>query len=76
MRLCITTNAIEGCFATLKRGIRGVYHHVGQQNPLRYLSEFVFRHNARKISEGDRTLLAMQGAEGKWLMLRDTQRLN
>jgi hypothetical protein len=24
--LCITTNAIEGYFATLKRGIKGVYH--------------------------------------------------
>jgi hypothetical protein len=28
--ICITTNAIEGSFATLKRGINGVYHHVGK----------------------------------------------
>jgi hypothetical protein len=27
--VCITTNTIEGYFATLKRGINGVYHHVG-----------------------------------------------
>ncbi len=74
--LCITTNTIEGYFATLKRGIRGVYHHVGQQHLHRYLTEFDFRHNARKITDGDRTLLAMQGAEGKRLMLRDSQRPN
>ena len=39
--LCITTNSIEGYFATLKRGINGVYHHVGKQHLHRYLSEFI-----------------------------------
>ena len=74
--LCITTNGIEGYFATLKRGIKGVYHQVGQQHLHRYLSEFDFRHNARKVSDGERTVLAMKGAEGKRLMLRDSQRPN
>ena len=46
--LCITTNSIEGYFATLKRGINGVYHHVGKQHLHRYLSEFDFRYNSRK----------------------------
>jgi hypothetical protein len=27
--VCVTTNSIEGFFATLKRGINGVYHHLG-----------------------------------------------
>jgi transposase-like protein len=71
--VCITTNSIEGYFATLKRGINGVYHHVGKQHLHRYLSEFDFRHNARKVSDGDRTLLAMKGADGKRLMLRDSR---
>ena len=70
--ICITTNAIEGYFATLKRGINGVYHHVGQQHLHRYLSEFDFRHNSRKEKDGDRTLLAIKGADGRRLMLRDS----
>lgn len=70
--LCITTNAIEGYFATLKRGINGVYHHVGKQHLHRYLTEFDFRYNSRKEKDGDRTLLAMKGVEGKRLMLRDS----
>jgi len=68
----ITTNSVEGYFATLKRGINGVYHHVGKQHLRRYLSEFDFRYNSRKEKDGDRTLLAMKGASGKRLMLKDS----
>ena len=70
--VCITTNTIEGYFATLKRGINGVYHHVGKQHLHRYLSEFDFRYNSRKEKDGDRTLLAIKGVGGKRLMLRDS----
>jgi hypothetical protein len=28
----ISTNTIEGYFSILKRGINGVYHHVGKQH--------------------------------------------
>ena len=68
----ISTNTIEGYFATLKRGINGVYHHVGKQHLHRYLSEFDFRYNSRKEKDGDRTLLAIKGVGGKRLMLRDS----
>jgi transposase-like protein len=71
--VCITTNSIEGYFATLKRGINGVYHHVGKQHLHRYLSEFDFRFNARKVSDGERTLAAIKQVGGKRLMLRDSQ---
>jgi transposase-like protein len=74
--LCITTNAIEGYFATLKRGINGVYHHVGKQHLHRYLSEFDFRYNSRKEKDGDRTLLALNAVTGKRLMLRDSKAVN
>jgi len=70
--VCITTNTIEGYFATLKRGINGVYHHVGKQHLHRYLSEFDFRYNSRKEKDGDRTLLALKSTGGKRLMLRDS----
>lgn len=70
--VCITTNTIEGYFATLKRGINGVYHHVGKQHLHRYLSEFDFRYNSRKEKDGDRTLMALNSVSGKRLMLRDS----
>lgn len=71
--VCITTNGVEGFFANLKRGIHGVYHHVGKQHLHRYLSEFDFRYNARDVTDGDRTGLALKGVNGKRLMLRDSK---
>jgi len=68
---CISTNAVEGYFGLLKRGINGVYHHVGRQHLNQYLKEFDFRYNARKITDGERTLLALKGADGKRLMLKN-----
>jgi transposase-like protein len=34
---CVTTNTVEGFFSLLKRGINGVYHHVGSNHLHRYL---------------------------------------
>jgi transposase-like protein len=72
----ITTNTVEGYFANLKRGLNGVYHHVGKQHLHRYLSEFDFRYNARKIKDGERALLAIKGVSGKRLKLRDSRERN
>jgi transposase-like protein len=69
--LCITTNSVEGFFGLLKRGINGVYHHVGQQHLHRYLSEFDFRYNSRKETDSMRTVHALKSTTGKRLMLRD-----
>lgn len=66
----VTTNTIESFFAILKRGITGTYHAVSKEHLLRYLAEFQFRYNARKINAGERTALAIRAAEGKWLMYR------
>lgn len=71
--VCISTNSVEGYFANLKRGINGVYHHVGKRHLHRYLSEFDFRYNARHTKDGERTLLAIKGVNGKRLMLRDSK---
>jgi transposase-like protein len=68
----IHTNTAEGVFSILKRGLTGVYHQVGEHHLHRYLSEFDFRYNARKISDTDRTLLAISQAEGKRLQLRES----
>lgn len=64
---CVTTNTIEGYFSLLKRGINGVYHHVGRKHLHRYLSEFDFRYNNRKVTDGERALQALKGFEGKRL---------
>lgn len=63
-------NTYESIHALLKRGIIGTFHHVSKQHLHRYLSEFDFRFNARKISDGERTLKAIQGFEGKCLMYK------
>lgn len=71
--MCITTNAVEGYFANLKRGINGVYHFVGKQHLHRYLSEFDFRYNSRELKDGERTVMAIKKTGGKRLMLRDSR---
>jgi transposase-like protein len=71
--VCITTNSVEGFFGLLKRGINGVYHHVGQQHLHRYLTEFDFRYNSRKETDSIRTIHALKSTTGKRLMLRDSK---
>lgn len=69
--VCISTNSVESFFSILKRGINGVYHHVGKQHLHRYLSEFDFRYNSRRMTDSDRREAALQGFAGKRLMLHD-----
>lgn len=66
----VTTNGAEGYFANLKRGITGVYHHVGSHYLAQYLGEFDFRYNTRKLTDGQRTRIGLAKVEGKRLMLR------
>lgn len=65
-------NTSESVHALLKRGIIGTYHHVSKLHLHRYLSEFDFRFNNRKIKDGERTVEAIKGFEGKRLMCRDS----
>ncbi|MGO8776214.1 MAG: transposase [Terracidiphilus sp.] len=74
--VCITTNSVEGFFGILKRGINGVYHHVGQQHLHRYLTEFDYRYNSRKETDSMRTIHALKSTTGKRLMLRDSRQPN
>jgi hypothetical protein len=51
----------------------GVYQHCGGQHLQRYLDEFSFRYTHRAklgISDTERAVLALRGAEGKRLTYR------
>lgn len=61
------TNTVESFFSLLKRGLHGAYHHVSQQHLKRYLAEFDFRHNARGVSDAERSELMLRGIRGKRL---------
>jgi len=63
----VTTNTAESSFAVLKRGIMGIYHSVSRKHLHRYVNEFDFRWNTRKVCDGDRIVAAVQGAQGKRL---------
>ncbi|MBV9498670.1 MAG: IS1595 family transposase [Acidobacteriaceae bacterium] len=66
----ITTNTVEGYFGIIKRGIDGIYHHVGKQYLDQYLREFDFRYNVRKLNDRDRSVLAIKKTSGKRLTLK------
>src|SRR6202012_2703243 len=58
------TNTLEGFFSVLKRGLVGVYQHVGVKHLDRYLAEFDFRQNTRAklgINDEQRADLALKG---------------
>src|ERR1700685_3044202 len=63
----ITSNTVEGYFSLLKRGIYGTYHHVGIPYLQQYLNEFDFRYNNRKVTDSQRTDVALKATEGKRL---------
>ena len=43
-------------------------------NLARYIDEFCFRYNARKVDDGERASLIVAGAEGKRLTLAEPKR--
>lgn len=65
-----STNAVENYFSIFKRGMKGVYQHCQEKHLHRYLAEFDFRYNTRKIEDAERRDLAIKGAENKRLTYR------
>jgi transposase-like protein len=44
------TNAIEGFWSLLKRGIIGIYHNVSEKHLEAYVDEFEYRYNTNKMA--------------------------
>ncbi len=66
------TNTLEGWFSLLKRGVNGTFHHVSDKHLDRYVDEFVFRYNNRKIDDATRSVLVMKRTSGKRLTYGET----
>jgi transposase-like protein len=60
-------NTAESFFSLLKRGVMGAWHHVSREHLPKYADEFAFRWTQRKVSDGERTIAAIQATEGKRL---------
>lgn len=64
------TNSVESHFALFKRGVYGTFHHLSEAHLPRYLAEFDFRANTRKLTDFERSDALLRGAKGKRLMYR------
>lgn len=61
-------NTAECYFSLAKRAVFGAHHSISEAHLARYVVEWDFKWNTRKLSDGERTALVAQGAEGKRLM--------
>jgi transposase-like protein len=55
----IHTNTIEGGWSHLKRSIIGVYHYVSRKYLQKYVNEFVFHYNTRKLPDKEKFNLVL-----------------
>ena len=69
-------NTLESSFGLLKRGLYATFHSVSKKHLHRYVAEFDFRWNARKKTDGERTVAAVRGTKGKRLMLKEPKTNN
>ena len=65
------TNTVEGFFSLLKRQILGTHHSVSRKHLGRYVAEATFKYNTRGLDDGQRTVKAIQAADGKRLTYKD-----
>ena len=73
----VCTNTVEGFYSIMKRGLHGVYQHVGSQHLHRYIAEFDFRYTNREATGCDDTARfekSIPGIVGKRLTYRRTRR--
>ncbi len=61
------TNTAEGFFSQFKRSLDGTHHHVSAKHLHRFTGEFDFCYNSREMTDGERTVLAIEQVAGKRL---------
>lgn len=67
----VHTNGIENFWSLMKRALKGTYISVQPDHLQRYVTEEVWRFNARHDVDGGRFVEALRGTEGKRLTYRD-----
>jgi ISXO2-like transposase domain len=70
------TNTAESRFSLMKRAVFGTHHSVSEAHLHRYLAEWDFKWNTRKIKDGERAAIALTGIEGKRLTYRPINEAN
>lgn len=65
-----STNRCESFFSLLKRGVHGAWHNVSREHLPKYVNEFAYRWNTRKMTDGERTAAVIPLIEGKRLTYR------
>jgi transposase-like protein len=66
------TNTAECRFSLMKRAVYGTHHSISEAHLSRYLNEWDFKWNTRKMKDGERAALIAKGIEGKRLTYRPT----
>jgi transposase-like protein len=64
------TNTAECRFSLMKRAVYGAHHSISEAHLPRYLAEWDFKWNTRKLKDGERAAHALRGAQGKRLTYR------
>jgi transposase-like protein len=65
------TNTVEGFFSLLKRQLLGTHHSVSRKHLGRYVAEVTYKYNTRHLDDGERTVRAIKGGDGKRLTYKD-----
>lgn len=66
------TNTSECRFSLMKRAVFGTHHSISEAHLHRYMTEWDFKWNNRKVDDGERAALIAKGIEGKRLTYRPT----
>jgi transposase-like protein len=66
----VKLGGFECRFSLMKRAVFGTHHSISEAHLPRYLAEWDFKWNTRKMTDGERAAAALKGAEGKRLTYR------
>jgi hypothetical protein len=61
----VHTNNVEAFWSVMKRGVYGIYHQISFKHLQAYCNEFSYRHNSRKMTDGQRFELSLRNIEGR-----------